>query len=618
MKAKPFSWLGKMFSWLWNALDFSRRALLNLIMLVIITIVILNLFSSKPKLEDKTALILDLKGALVEQHSGSTTDTVLAEARGEERRSIQLRDVLQALEYARSDRHINSVVLLLDELDSAGLPVLHEVALALDQFKRSGKKVIAWGSSYSQKQYYLAAHADEIYLHPMGNVVLTGFGGYRTYYKDAFDKLGVTVTVIKAGAYKSFAEQYVANAPSNEAAAAEKYLYEGLWKGFTEDIEKARKFEPGTINQHIEDLPKLAKSVAGDGAKLSQKLKYVDGLKTRDELRELMLQRGARDPQIKSFRQIALNDYLNLVPQKLTGATVAVVVASGAITDGIEAPGTIGGISTSALIRKAREDEQVKALVLRVDSPGGSAFGSELIRRELELTKKAGKPVVISMSNLAASGGYWISMAADKVIADPATITGSIGVIAVLPKFDKTADKLSLHTAGTTTTWLADPFNPLRPIDPRLVDLIQQGINHTYQDFTNKAASARKTSADKIHEVAQGRVWTGAQALERGLVDQLGSYQDALKSAAELAKVASNYHVRYIEREPSKIDKLFSLLNAEVQLSVAKAFQSQLTHYGIPAQAIDNPMLKELSWLAQLTKNQQAFTTLSYCFVVAP
>ncbi len=618
MKTKPLSWLGKAFSWLWNALDWSRRAVLNLLVLVILIALIASLLGGKQKLEDKTALILDLKGALVEQHSGSTTDAVLAEARGEERRSVQLRDVLQALEHARNDNHINSVVLLLDELDSAGLPVLHEVALALDQFKRSGKKVIAWGSQYSQKQYYLAAHADEIYLHPMGSVLLTGFGGYRTYYKDAFDKLGVSVTVIKAGAYKSFAEQYIANAPSAEAAAAEKYLYEGLWKTFTQDIEKARKLEPGAIKQHIDDLPKLAQSVAGDGAKLSLQLKYVDALKTRDELRDLMLQRGARDPQIKSFRQIALNDYLAYIPQKLTGPSVAVVVASGAITDGMEAPGTIGGLSTSALIRKAREDEQVKALVLRVDSPGGSAFGSELIRRELELTKKAGKPVVISMSNLAASGGYWISMAADKVIADPATITGSIGVIAVLPKFDKTADKLSLHTAGTTTTWLADPFNPLRPIDPRLVELIQQGINHTYQDFTTKAAAARKTTQDKIHEVAQGRVWTGEQALERGLVDQLGSYQDALKTAAELGKVTANYRVKYVEREPSKIDKLFSMLNAEVQLSVAQAFQRQLTNYGVPAQALQNPMLKELGWIAQLNKNPQSFTTLSYCFVPAP
>lgn len=618
MKSKPLSWLGKGFSWLWNALDWSRRALLNLLLLIVILVMLSSLFSGKVKLEDKTALILDFKGALVEQHSGSSTDALIAEARGEVRRSIQLRDVLQTLDHARTDPQINSVLLMLDELDAAGVPLLREVGLALDKFKSSGKKVIAWGSSYSQKQYYLAVHADEVYLHPMGSVMLTGFGGYRTYYKDAFDKLGVTVTVLKAGAYKSFAEQYVANAPSSEAAAAEKYLYDGLWVGFTQDIEKARKLEAGSINKHINELPALLKASAGDVAKLSLQLKYVDGLKTRDELRDYMLKRGARDAQIKSFRQISYADYhANLTPKTL-GPAVGVIVASGAITEGIEPPGTIGGISTSGLIRKAREDDQIKALVLRVDSPGGSAFGSELIRRELELTRKAGKPVIISMSSLAASGGYWISMAADKVIADPATITGSIGVIAVLPKFDKTADKLSLHTAGTTTTWLADPFNPLRPIDPRLADLIQQGINHTYQDFTGKAAAARKTSQEKIHEVAQGRVWTGAQALERGLVDQLGGFQDALKVASELAKLSGDYRVSYIEREPSKIDKLFSMLNAEVQLSVAKAFQNQLSSYGIPAQVAQNPMLRELAWMAQLNKDPHNFSTLSYCFVPAP
>ncbi|MFZ6722653.1 signal peptide peptidase SppA [Undibacterium sp. Ji49W] len=618
MAFTPLTWIGKGFKYAWSALDFSRRVILNLILLIILIMLAVGLFSGGPKkIEDKTALLLDLKGTLVEQNSGNARDTLLAEARGDVRRTTQLRDILWVLDQASKDPQISSVVLLLDDMSGTGLTMLREVAAAIDRFKASGKTVVAWGSSFDQRQYYLAAHASEVYLHPMGSVMMTGFGRYQNYYRDALDKLGVTVTVLKAGDYKSFGEPYVANAPSPEAAEAESFLYTALWKTYTTDVEKARKLPEGTIMNGINDLTQLLAAAGGDIAKLALNTKLVDGLKTRDELRELMLKRGIKDEQSKSFRQVAFDDYLARQKPKLFGDAVGVIIASGEISEGMAPPGSIGGLSTSSLIRKAREDDAIKAIVLRVDSPGGSAFGSELIRRELELTRKAGKPVVVSMGNVAASGGYWISMAADEVIADEATITGSIGVIAILPTADKAMDKLGVHTAGSPTTWLADPFNPLRPLNPRFAEVLQSSINHTYADFTGKAAAARKTTPEKINAVAQGRVWTGLQAKERGLVDTIGSYADALKSASTRAKLGNDYRISYIEREPSRFDRIFSIFGAKTAQILQDQFKVAVVPTGLPPAAAAQ-MLSDLTWLSEINKEGKSFTALTHCLCKVP
>ncbi|PXX43331.1 signal peptide peptidase SppA [Undibacterium pigrum] len=618
MAFAPISWIGKGFKYLWTALDFSRRVILNLLLLFILIAIAISLFSGgAKKIEDKTALLLDLKGTLVEQHAGSARETLLAEARGDIKKTTQLRDVLAVLDQAAKDPQISSAVLLLDDMGGTGLTMLREIAAAIDRFKAAGKTVVAWGSSYDQRQYYLAAHANEVYLHPMGSVMITGFGRYQNYYKDALDKLGVTVTVLKAGSFKSFGEPYVANAPSPEAAEAESFLYNALWKTYTGDVEKARKLPAGSIMNGINDLSNLLAAAGGDIAKLAINTKLVDGLKTRDELRELMLKRGIRDEQIKSFRQIPFEDYLARIKPKLFGDAVGVIVASGEISEGVASPGAIGGLSTASLIRKAREDDNIKAIVLRVDSPGGSAFGSELIRRELELTRKAGKPVVVSMGNVAASGGYWISMASDEVIADEATITGSIGVIAILPTADKAVEKLGVHTAGSPTTWLADPFNPLRPLNPRFAEVLQGSINHTYADFTGKAAAARKTTPEKINEVAQGRVWTGAQAKERGLIDNVGSFADALKSASTRAKMGQDYRIAYIEREPSKFDRIFSIFGAQTALVLQEQFKLASVPSGLPPAAATQ-ILNDLSWLRDVNKEGKSFTALTHCLCTAP
>ncbi|HXA47281.1 MAG TPA: signal peptide peptidase SppA, partial [Burkholderiaceae bacterium] len=460
-------------------------------------------------------------------------------------------------------------------------------------------------------------HANEIYLHPMGVVELEGFGGHRNYYRDALDKLGITVNLMRVGTYKSFAEPYIANEPSPAALEAETFLYNDMWKNYTDNVEKARKLPDGSIMQAIDDLPNLVAQVHGNMAQLALSNKWVDGLKTRDELRQMMLARGVKDEKIHSFRQITFDDYLAKQKPQYVGDAVAVVVAAGDITAGNAAPGSIGGLSTASLIRSAREDDSVKAVVLRVNSPGGSAFGAELIRRELELTRAAGKPVVVSMGDVAASGGYWVSMAADEVIADPSTITGSIGVFAILPTADKAMEKIGVHSAGVTTTWLRDGYNPLRPLDPRFRDLIQAAIDHIYDDFTTKAAGARHTTPEKIDAVAQGRVWTGSQAKERGLIDTVGSYTDALQSAAKRAKLPEGYRVTYVEREPNGVDRLLRLFDTKVAQVLNDQLDWKLMQSGIaPTAARD--VAADLGWLSAIAETHRPFTAVTHCFCAQP
>ncbi|QBE65235.1 signal peptide peptidase SppA [Pseudoduganella lutea] len=625
MSRSVFSYVRGGIGRVWRFIDASRRAVMNLIFLVIVIALLYAIFGGGVKpLGEKTMLVLNLNGQLVEQAPGGAKLAALANLGDENvRRYIQLRDVLRVLDNAGRDPDIGGAVLLVDEMEGGGPAMQREIAAAIDRFRATGKKVVAWGSNYNQSQYQIAAHASEVYLHPMGTVILDGYGKYRTYYRDALDKLGVTVNLLKVGNFKSAAEPLVANGPSPAAAEAEAYLNNDLWNRYLQDVEKARKLQAGTIAQGIENLPALLERHDGNLAKMALGVKLVDGLKTRDEIRKLVLERGVPDAQNKSFRQVAFDDYLARLPQHIAGDAVGVVMAVGEIGDGIAAPGAIGGLSTSNLIRMAREDENIKAIVLRVDSPGGSAFGSELIRRELELTRAAGKPVVVSMGNLAASGGYWISMSSDEVIADASTITGSIGVFALFPTVDKVMDKLGIHTAGQPTTWLGDAGNPTRPMDPRFGQLLQSSINNVYAEFTTKAAQARKSTPEKIDAVAQGRVWTGAQAQERGLVDTLGSFNDAVRSAARRAKLGADPRIVYIERETTRFDKLLDFFGAPqaigdvIDAAVARQVGSVLAPAGIPA-GVAGHVARELNWLNDMTAKKKPFMALTHCMCGVP
>lgn len=618
MSFKPLSSLRRGIGVLWRGLDATRRFVLNLFFLLIVILLLVAIFSGGAKpLAAKTSLVLELRGDLAEQNTGSFSDTLVGSIGGETRRTIQLRDLLTVLNAAAKDDNISSVVLLLDEMDGGGLAQLREVGAAIDRVKAAGKRVVAWGGSYDQKRYLLASHANEVYVHPMGMVMIEGFGRHRNYYRDALDKLGVTVNLIKVGTYKSAAEPYISNAPSQAALEADTYLYGDLWNNYTAQVEKNRKLAAGSVARGIDQLPQLMEAAGGSAAQVALNQKLVDGIKTKDEVRAMMIKRGAFDESIDSFRQVSFNDYLGRNPQPVLGDAVGVIVAEGEITDGQGGPGVIGGVSTANQIRRAREDDAIKALVLRVDSPGGSAYGSELIRRELELTRAAGKPVVVSMGNVAASGGYWISMAADEVIADPATITGSIGVFAILPTADKVADKLGVRTGGYTTTWLADAYNPLRPMDPRFTQLIQSSINNVYKEFTTKAAVARKTSAAKIDEVGQGRVWTGAQAKERGLVDTLGSYGDALRSAAKRAKLGDDFRISYVERPGSKFERFLEMMGASTQTAVNIQVKLGMLPDALLAGAVAG-VAKDLGWLNELADGKKPFAAVTHCLCELP
>jgi protease-4 len=530
--------------------------------------------------------------------------------------------VLKALDGAAKDSNVSDVLVLLDEMDGGGLASVREIGAGIDRVKAAGKRVVVWGGNFDQKRYLIAAHASEIYLHPMGMVLIEGFGRHRNYYRDALDKVGVTVNLMKVGTYKSFAEPFIGNGPSQAAQEADTFLYNGLWTAYTAEVEKARKLPAGSIAKGIDELPQRLEAANGNASKVALDWKLIDGVKTRDEVRDIFIKRGVYDDHIKSFRQVGFADYVARNPDRPFGDAVAVVVAAGDITEGTGGPGMVGGISTANLIRSVREDKSVKAVVLRVNSPGGSAYGSELIRRELELTRAAGKPVVVSMGDVAASGGYWISLAADEVIADPSTVTGSIGVFAILPTADKVVDKLGIHTAGVTTTWLADAYNPLRPLDPRFGQLIQSSINHVYDEFTTKAAIARKTTPAKIDEVGQGRVWTGTQAKERGLVDRLGSYGDALRSAAKRASLGDDYRITYAEQPTTLAERVLErmglsdaqILTVQVKLGLLPADLGSAALGGNTTAGI----ARDLGWLSAVADRKQPFAAVTHCLCAVP
>ena len=616
-----------MFSGAWWLVDGTRRALVNLLFLLLLAgLAWLLLKPDAPALQAKTALVIDLSGALVEQRSGiNARQRLLNQAGGSEVQETRLRDVLAVLDAAARDATVHQALLVLDGLGSASLPALREVGQAVQRFKAAGKPVIAWGSDYDQRQYFLAAQASEVWLHPMGSVYVDGYGRQRSYYKTLFDKLGVSANVLRAGKYKNAAETFVATGPSAETNESDAALWGSLWASYTSTVEKARGQAAGSVAQAIDSLPASLEAAQGNPARWALERKWVDALKTRDEMRALMIERGARDEANKTFQQIDFNSYLARLKPRRDGDAVGVIVAQGDISDGRAGPGSIGGVSTAELVRQAREDARVKAVVLRVDSPGGSAFGSELVRRELELTRKAGKPVVVSMAGLAASGGYWISMAADEVIADEATITGSIGVVGLRPTVQGAMDKLGVNTAGVTTTWLTGQGDPRLAPDPRFDRLMQSLIDNAYRQFTELVATARKSTPDKIDAIAQGRVWSGKDALAQGLVDRLGGLGDAVAVAAQRAKLPAAPRVEYIEAQAGRLAQWLDRFG--VSAEVAQAFSGPVAGLqAVQAVLVANGLLPsvaqrlagDLSWLAEISEERKPFVTRVHCLCEAP
>ncbi len=550
------------FSRIFRWLNFLRRGLHLILLLVIFGFAFGALRSSIPSLPSKAALVLEPQGEIVEQLSGDPLDRALAQARGLGRDETLLRDLVDALRAAKTDDRVQAVVLKLDSLAGGGQPTLEELARALDDFRTSGKKVIAQGTAMLQGQYYLAAHADEIYLDPMGFVLLQGYGRYRNYYKAALDKLSVDMNVYRVGAYKSAVEEYTRTDMSPEDREETGAYLTAIWNQYLSSVSAARRLKPEVLTSYITTLGDAAVAAKGDGAKLALQAGLVTGAKTSMQVEQRVSDLVGEDDDTHSYRAISQTDYVRVMhaAQTLHGdgkSHIAVVIAAGEILDGDQPPGTVGGTSTARLIRKARFDDDIKALVLRIDSPGGSVQASEEIYRELKALRAAGKPLVVSMDDLAASGGYYIAAPANEIFASPATITGSIGIFAAFPTISRTLEKFGVTTDGLGTAPLAGEFRLDRPVGAQAAQLIQATIEHGYEEFLARVTDGRKKTRAEIDAIAQGRVWAGSDAKRLGLVDSLGGIDDALEAAARLAKIERDkYETDYLEPDKSWAQEL--------------------------------------------------------------
>jgi protease-4 len=596
---------------IWNTLNFTRRLVFNLIFLVLVIAFFAAVFSSRPIIESRTALVLDPKGDIVEQYTIDPAQRALGNLAGNPPKEVQLRDLLRVIDAAAKDARIERIVLVPDEIEGAGLATLHELGGALDRFRAAGKDVVAVVGDASQAQYLLVSHADKILLDPYGGVMLEGFANYRSYYKDALDKLGVQVHLIKVGQFKSAAEPYVLNGPSDASKEADSYWMGGLWQDYLAEIAAERKVDAAAINDDIAHYDTRVAAHQGDLAKLALEQKLVDQLATREDARKYLRDKGVADKD-GSFRQVDFKNYLAMLPPEglsRFGSQVAVVVAQGEIVPGEQQPGMIGGRSTAQLVREARDDDRVKAVVLRVNSPGGDAYSSELIRREVAETRAAGKPVVVSMGDVAASGGYWIAMDGDEIWAEPTTITGSIGIFGLIMTIPDTLAKIGVHTDGVGTTPLAGSFDIRRPLSPEIEAILNSVIRHGYDEFIGHVAKARKRTPEEIDAIAQGRVWSGSQAKERGLVDKLGGLGDAISAAASRAKLGGNYSVRYVEREPSAWER-FIMSFGESQAMVRLARSVGFT---LPVSWLDRSEIAEVSGILQTLKGKR-YGAFAHCF----
>jgi protease-4 len=580
----------KFFRGLFKGLDGLRKVLHLLLLLLIFGFVIGALQGSIPKLPSDAALVLRPQGEIVEQPTADPFELALAEARGMGRSETTLRDLTDAIAAASDDKRIKTLLIDFDEMTGAGQPTLDEFARAITDFRKSGKKVVATGLGYSRDTYYVAAHADEIYLDPQGMLVLEGYERYRNYYKDALDKLGVDINVFRVGTYKSAVEPYIRNDMSPEDREASQAFVNSLWDTYLAAVAKARGLKPEAIRSYVDTFSPQVKAARGDAAKVALDAKLVTALKTPLQVEERLIALSSKDEESESFRSVDLKDYLRVVRAedkiaKHPNARVAVVVGSGEIVDGSGGGGVIAGEDMAKVIRKARLDKDIKALVLRIDSPGGSVTASEQIYRELLAFKQTKRPVVISMGDLAASGGYYISAPADEIWASPATITGSIGIFGLFPTAPRTFEKLGIGVDGVGTTPLSGELRLDRPVGPAASVLIQSIIEHGYEEFLGKVVAGRKKTRDQVDAIAQGRVWAGRDALRLGLVDKLGSLDQAVASAAKRAGLVDGKYERdYLEPDKSFAQELLTNLQVKAAVLALRAFDVEsLGGFGLGA-----------------------------------
>ncbi|MFC3031323.1 signal peptide peptidase SppA [Pseudoalteromonas fenneropenaei] len=556
------NYLKSFFKAVWNVLNFSRKLILNLIFFGILFAILFSLETEQEKvnIEAGSALVLNLNGFLVEQKRYvDPIDAAFADmSKDKEPGEILVDEVVKTIDAATKDQRIALLVLDLKSLRRAHVDKLQSIGEAIVRFKESGKQVIAYGDYYSQSQYYLASYANEVILHPYGGINIDGFGTYPVYFKEALEKLAVTQHVFRVGTYKSAVEPLIRNDMSDAAKEANRLWLNALWQQYKTQVSSNRSFEVDNFDETLSGYIAKLSDVSGDYAQYALKNAWVDSLATRQQLRDKLTELVGPDADNKSFKHVSYDDYVDAIAtmpfvNPLTNK-VAVVVAKGAIHDGKQRAGEIGGDSTAALLRRARLDDSVKAVVLRIDSGGGSMFASEIIRDEVLALKAAGKPVVASMGSVAASGGYWIAASANEIWASPSTITGSIGVFGAMMTIENSLKKLGIYSDGVGTTEMQGS-SFVRGIDPQLSNVIQMGVENAYDKFLTVVGQSRDLSKEAVDKIAQGRVWLAPQALEFGLVDKLGSKQDAIASAASLANL-DFYDVITVEEELSPEEQM--------------------------------------------------------------
>ncbi|MEJ2382916.1 MAG: signal peptide peptidase SppA [Xanthomonadales bacterium] len=546
---------------IWRVIDGARKFALNLVFFLIVYLVIVALIDSGDHLivQPDTALVLRPQGDIVEQYSGTPLDHVIMQATESGRQETRLRDLVESIRRGAQDPKITRMVIDPNEMRSVGLAALLELENAIDEFRATGKPIVALVDNVGQQQYFLAALADEVWLNPMGLVWLDGFAAYRQFYREGLDKLEVEVNLFRVGKYKSAMEPFIRDDMSPEAKEANLHWIGDLWYQYLEAVSRHRGVPVENLTAAINGFADRLEAVDGNFARFALDLGLVDQLISRPEALLELARRGAPAASGEGFRQIDHDNYLAVtaLQQKPAGRQqVAIVVAEGEIVQGRQPQGTVGAATLAEKLRTIGEDSDVQAVVLRVNSPGGDAFAAEKIRRELMALKEAGKTVVVSMGDVAASGGYWIAMGADEVWASPSTITGSIGVFGIAPTFSKPLARLGIHTDGVGTTELAGKMRLDRPMDDDLKRIFQAAVERSYADFITLVAAGRGQSPAAVQEVAQGRVWSGGQALEHGLVDQTGTLQQAIDSAARIAGLGTDYEAVYDEWEISPFEAM--------------------------------------------------------------
>lgn len=556
-----FSQIGRGLTW---ARNFTANLLFLLLVLVLIVFILVN-SGGGIQVPENAALVINPRGVLVDKvHLADPIEQLLSA--GRPIREVAVKSLVQAIAAGAADERITLLVLNLEELESVSPGQADALGEALTQFQTTGKEIIAAASFYTQGQYQIASYADAIYMHPLGQLLLSGYGTNRLYYNELLDKLNVNIHIFRVGKYKEFVEPYTRNDMSDEARLANQTLVDALWQYYTQRIDENRQLELGQFTHYTQHFGELLSNTGGDMAALSVEFHLVDELLTPDETRARIADKvGSSNGD---YNRIDYRDYLETLPgvaASKADKAIAVITASGPIVMGRSTSGVIASQSTIGLIRQARHDESIAALVFRIDSPGGGVFASELIRQELELTQLAGKPVVISMSTVAASGGYWIAATADRILAQPTTITGSIGVFGIVPTFEESLAEIGVRTDGVETTPFSSTLDPFVGLNEPMRRILQSNVENSYELFLNLVARGRDMQPAVVAEIAQGRVWIGAQALELGLIDDLGGLEEAIEGAATLAEL-TEYEVRDLAIPLSTRDLLLRELSDSVAL----------------------------------------------------